>query len=336
MLETSDVPRKKTFHEDGIETNRRVGLFLIVCVLVSLAAGSQEASSPGDGGRITAPQRLDTRSIENAFRLSPNLYSGGDPHGVEALTALKALGIKTIISVDGVKPDVETAKRLGMRYVHLPIGYDGVPREQAVRMVKVLKTLPGPVYVHCHHGIHRGPAAAAICGRASEGWSKEQAAEWLEVAGTSADYRGLHDSVRSFVAPSAQELEEVGAELPERSEVPDLVELMVQVDERWDTLKAVQKAGFKPPADHPDLDPTAEALQLLELFRESSRLPESKGKGSKFLKEMASAEEAANHLYEAMGKHGTQPSSDALRGLEASFAVAAKSCKSCHVRYRDH
>jgi protein tyrosine phosphatase (PTP) superfamily phosphohydrolase (DUF442 family) len=315
------------------------GPFLLGAVVVSLAASWQE---PTPGEQATkdetrkAPERLEIPGIENTFRLSPRLYSGGDPHGVEALTALKKLGIKTIISVDGVTPDVETAKKLGIRYVHLPIGYDGVPRDQAMRMVKAVKVLPGPVYMHCHHGIHRGPASAAICGMASEGWSKNRAVDWMKQAGTSADYRGLFTSVRDFVPPTAKELDGLEAELPERSEVPALVEMMVKVDERWDTLKAIQKAGFKPPAGHPDIDPTAESLQLLELFRESSRLPESKNKGGDFLKEIASAENLASDLYESMAKHEKQASPDSLKELEAAFATAAKSCKSCHVRYRDN
>lgn len=223
-----------------------------------------------------------------------------------------------------------------MSYVHLPIGYDGVPRDQAVRMVKALKTLPGPVYVHCHHGIHRGPAAAAVCGIASEGWSPGRAADWLRIAGTSADYRGLHASVRDFTTPTAEELEAVGPELPERSEVPGLVQMMVKVDERWDALKTIQKAGYKPPADRPDVDPAAEALQLLELYRESSRLPESRSKGDAFLREISAAEDAASTLYEAMAEHGRRPSPDTLGKLEASLAAAGKSCKSCHRPYRDN
>lgn len=287
-------------------------------------------------GAARAPEKLEIRGIENAYRLSPNLYSGSDPHGFETLTALKNLGIRTIISVDGVAPDVETAKSLGIRYVHLPIGYDGVPRDQAVKMVKAVQTLPGPVYVHCHHGIHRGPAAAAICGMASEGWSKDRAADWMNLAGTAADYRGLYTSVRDFAPPTAQELEAAGADLPESAEVDGLVETMVKVDQRWDGLKAIQKAGFRPPAGHPDLDPTAEALQLVELFRESSRLPESKAKGDEFLRETSSAEGLANAFYEAMAKHGKQPSPESLQALEAAFSATGKSCKSCHVRYRDN
>jgi protein tyrosine phosphatase (PTP) superfamily phosphohydrolase (DUF442 family) len=110
------------------------------------------------------PERLDLPGVENAYRLSPRLYSGGEPRGEQAFAALKSLGIKTAISVDGATPDAETARRYGIRYVHLPVGYDGISREQAVRIIKAARTLPGPVFVHCHHGKHRGPAAVAVCG----------------------------------------------------------------------------------------------------------------------------------------------------------------------------
>src|SRR4029079_9627843 len=175
------------------------------------------------------PERLAIPGIENTFRLRPRLYSGGDPHGVEALVAPKELGVRTIISVDGAMPDVESARKLGLRYVHLPIGYDGVPREQAVRLVKAVKTLPGPVYVHCHHGKHRGPAAAAVCGIATEGWSREEALSWMKEGCTVPECRGLCASPRAFVPPTARELERVDQDLPERAKVPALVEMMVQV-----------------------------------------------------------------------------------------------------------
>src|SRR5262249_41353434 len=140
------------------------------------------------------PERMATPGIENAFRLSARLYSGGEPQGEGAFQALKALGVKTVISVDGARPDVETAHRYGIRYVPLPVSYDGIPREQALRIVQAARTLPGPVFVHCHHGKHRGPAAAALCGLVMEGWTRGQALEWMNLAGTSPDYRGLFAS----------------------------------------------------------------------------------------------------------------------------------------------
>ena len=299
---------------------------LIALLLPAVQAAREAASRASGQERPTAregreeprppevPERLVIPGIENAYRLSPRLYSGGDPHGAEALAALKGLGIRTLISVDGATPDVEAARKLGLRYVHLPIGYDGVPREQAVRLVKAMKTLPGPVYVHCHHGKHRGPAAAAVCGLATEGWTEEQALAWMERAGTSPDYRGLFTSAREFVPPSAEELERAGTELPERAKVPALVEMMVQVDERWDHLKAVQKAGFKAPPDRPDIDPPHEALQLAEQFRELVRLPETKERGEAFRTAAEAAERDATSLEEALRAFAKGPTREARMG----------------------
>ena len=190
--------------------------------------------------------------------------------------------------------------------------------------------------MHCHHGKHRGPAAAAVCGLATEGWTEEQALAWMEQAGTSPDYRGLYASAREFVPPSAEELERAGTELPERAKVPALVEMMVQVDERWDHLKAVQKAGFKAPPDQPDIDPPHEALQLAEQFRELVRLPETKERGEAFLAAAGAAERDATSLESALRAFGKGPTREARKGVEAAFLAAGKSCTTCHAEYRDN
>jgi protein tyrosine phosphatase (PTP) superfamily phosphohydrolase (DUF442 family) len=308
-------------------------MFCLAILAVLSAPGDAESAKAGAAG---GPERLEIRGIENTFQLSPRLYSGGDPVGVGGLTALKDLGIKTLISVDGATPDVETARKLGLRYVHLPIGYDGVPREQAVRLVQALKTLPGHVYVHCHHGKHRGPAAAAVCGIATEGWSNDEAVAWLKKAGTAPEYRGLYASARDFVPPSANELKQVGKDLPERARVAALVETMVQVDQRWDRMTAVQKAGFKASADHPDLDPPHEALQLAELFRELLRVPETKVRGKPFIAAAEAAERTATRLETVLRAFGKQPGAESQTRVEAAFLAVAKSCTACHARHRDN
>jgi protein tyrosine phosphatase (PTP) superfamily phosphohydrolase (DUF442 family) len=313
------------------------GPFLLGIVQVSLATNRRErpAEEQTKKSEGKAPERLEIRGIENTFRLSPRLYSGGDPRGAQALTALKELGVRTIISVDGAIPDVEAARKLGLRYVHLPIGYDGVPREQAVRIVKAVNTLPGPVYVHCHHGMHRGPTVAAICGLATEGWSKDRALAWMKEAGTSPNYQGLYTSAREFVPPSAKELERVGKELPERTRPPVLVEMMIQVDERLDRMKAVQKAGFKAPFNHPDIDPPHEALQLLEQFRELVRLPEVKERGIAFLAAVEAAEKQVTSLEGSLRSLGKEPTAEARRSVGSAFLAVGKCCTACHAQYRD-
>jgi protein tyrosine phosphatase (PTP) superfamily phosphohydrolase (DUF442 family) len=204
--------------------------------------------------------------------------------GEKGFETLKRLGVRTVISVDGSQTDVEAARRHGLRYVYLPVGYDGILRDQAIRIVEAIRDLPGPIFVHCHHGKHRGPAAVAVCALATEGWEKAQARAWLERAGTDPKYKGLFATVEGFTIRSVGELRQVTKDqLPERAEVPALVETMVGVDHIWHRPKGIEKAVFQTPKDSPDLDPPHEALMQSEHFCEASRHPEAKEKGIRSL-----------------------------------------------------
>jgi protein tyrosine phosphatase (PTP) superfamily phosphohydrolase (DUF442 family) len=312
------------------------GVMLLALGLASAATSPRQDARPGPGrAEAEGPERLEIAGVENAFRLSPGLYSGSEPGGPEAFEALAALGIRTIITVDGATPDVEAARAAGLRYVHLPIGYDGVPREQAVRLVRAVTTLPGPVFVHCHHGMHRGPAAAALCGMATEGWSADRAVAWMEAAGTSPEYRGLFASAREFVPPTPRELEEAGDDLPERAEVPALVELMLEADARWSRLTAAREAGFRAPDGHPDVDPPHEALLLAEAFREMARRPEVAARGASFAGPVGEAERRALSLADALRDLRGGRTPGALDAAESAFRAAGRSCKDCHAAHRD-
>jgi protein tyrosine phosphatase (PTP) superfamily phosphohydrolase (DUF442 family) len=150
------------------------GVIILLAVIfgAQLRAQVPSNSSKTDTNSVPASVHpLKAAGIENFYQLSARVYSGSAPEGEAAFAALKERGIKTIITVDGSQPDVEMARRFGIRYVHLPIGYDGVPTNQAARMIKAAETLPGPVFVHCHHGLHRGPAGAAVICMGMEGWT---------------------------------------------------------------------------------------------------------------------------------------------------------------------
>lgn len=326
----------------------RIGAFALL-TLVIVGLGSDDPSGrvpiPGRQDRTVGAQkrspiqRVDGPGIENLFRLGPGLYSGAQPEGRQGFETLKRLGVRTILSVDGAQPDVEQARRLGLRYIHLPIGYDGIGHEQVVRLVKAVRSLPGPLFVHCHHGKHRGPAAAAICARATEDWDKGQARAWLEQAGTDPKYQGLYATVDQFVPPSNQELKEVRPDdLPEHAEVPGLVEAMVGIDESWDTLNAAQKAGFPSPSsspDRPEQDPAHEATLLAEHFREAARLEESKSKGDEFTRRISAASRDAAHLETVIPKLQAAASAANRQEVENTLARMRRQCAECHARFRD-
>lgn len=283
-----------------------------------------------------AVKRLpDPAGIHNLFALGTNIYSGSTPEGDAGFAALAKLGVKTIISVDGSKPDVELAKRHGMRYVHLPHGYDGISRKIQLQLSRAPEELPGPLYVHCHHGMHRGPTAAAIVCMAKEEWTAAEASEWLKLAGTSTNYAGLYGTVRDFQEPSEKELKEAQSEYPEIAKVSGLIESMVGIDERWEQLKAIRANGYTAPENHQDLKPANEMVILWEHYREAQRMTESKDRGEDFLKRLATAEMEAKDAEGLLRMLEQKPGAELRGRLDTAFDLIARSCSSCHKQYRN-
>ncbi|HEU4753958.1 MAG TPA: hypothetical protein VFU47_12690, partial [Armatimonadota bacterium] len=198
------------------------GLLLAAPFTAALRSSSAAESAPAIG----CPAPVDLPGLPNVVRLNEKLYTGAQPEGDEGFRSLRKLGIRTILSVDGTPPDVKTAHRFGFRYAHLPFGYAGCPRPQAARIIRAVRDLPGPIYLHCHHGKHRAPAAGALVRRALDGISPQQAVKELERAGTGKNYLGLYQGARDL-PPTPEEIEAVRPEFPEISPTPPLMTAMV-------------------------------------------------------------------------------------------------------------
>jgi hypothetical protein len=313
-----------------------VTVVILVCGwLVAAAFRDAPGSRAADPPAPTDPAAVEAAGLHNVFRITENLYSGSSPDGEEGFRSLQKLGVRTIISVDGMRPDVALAHKYGMRYVHLPIGYDAVPRDQALRIARAARDLPGRVYLHCHHGQHRGPAAAAVVHLClDEKCGVETVIAEMRRAGTDPRYKGLYASPREFRRPTAEELDRVPADFPEVAPVPALAGLMVGIDERWDNLKQVKAAAWMTPPGHPDVDPPHEALQLLEQYREAARLPQVLRRPEDFRRRLADAEGAAGDL-EAALRRGKDTGSVDGPAAEQAFRRLNTACADCHARYRD-
>lgn len=293
-----------------------------------------------ESARAAAPLPRDTRAIHvagvhNVFALGSNLFSGSAPDNEAGFAALAKLGVKTIISVDGARPDVDLARKHGMRYVHLPHGYDGIAPNVQAQLAKAAESLPGPVFIHCHHGQHRGPAAAAVICLANKGWSVADAEQFLTAAGTATNYVGLYDTVRTFRKPSVEQMRATPAAFPESVRVSGLVDAMVAIDDRWDHLKAVRAAGYEVPKDHPDIRPANEAVILWEHYREAQRLPETARRGAKFTELLRTAEAQAHDAERLLEEYARDRQPTIRAQLDRTFDSMANSCASCHRRFRD-
>ncbi|MEQ9406619.1 MAG: hypothetical protein RIK87_02795 [Fuerstiella sp.] len=281
-------------------------------------------------------EQITDPHLPNAFRLHDRVISGGQPDGAAGFRALKQLGIRTVISVDGLKPDVETARTFGLRYVHLPHGYDDVPEDRALELAKAVSSLPGPVYVHCHHGKHRSPAAAAVaCIRAGL-IPQESGPAILKIAGTSPKYAGLYQAVSRTQKMERSRLDSITVQFRESVKLPPAVELMTQIGQTFEHLEQIAAAGWKPPASHPDLVPAHEALMLKEHFTEFQRVPSVSQRSVQFRQLLAESQQHADRLETLLASSGKRPIVAESRDEAAAELAAVRArCSSCHQKFRD-
>ncbi len=315
-----------------------------VAMLASLGCGRQQpapapiaqASAPAMTPAAKEPQKLATQHLPNAWQIHEKVISGGQPHGEEGFRELSELGVKTVITVDGATPDVATAKKYGMRYVHLPHSYDGIPTNRAKELAKAVRDLPGPVYIHCHHGKHRSPAAASVACVSAGLLDPSLAVGVLKAAGTSEGYRGLYASARDAKRLEDKLLDELAAEFPETAKIPPMAEAMVAVEHSHDHLKMIAAAGWKPLADHPDLEPAHEALLLREHFTELLRSEAVQRESAGFQKMIRDSEAAGLDLEKALAaRKAAGYSGQVPPEIPAAFEVVNKNCTACHKAYRD-
>ncbi|MEO8493658.1 MAG: hypothetical protein ABI614_01205 [Planctomycetota bacterium] len=292
-------------------------------------SGATEPSQPA----VATP--LEIAALPNAYRLHENVISGGQPEGESGFQALQKLGVRTVISVDGAQPEVSLAKKYGLRYVHLPHGYDGIPEQRVLELAKAVTDLPGPIYIHCHHGKHRSPAAAAVACISAGLITREAGREVLEVAGTSSDYQGLYRSVAT--AEQRQELKDLQVEFRESVELPPLANAMVLIEKSFDNLKQIGKSNWETPATHPDLTPAHEALLLREQFSELLRTEEVLRRPLEFRELLERSRAAAESLEKNLREGGaTRPvTATAKRRLSAALGSIGNDCIRCHRAHRD-
>ena len=257
------------------------------------------------------------------------ITSGAQPEGEEAFKNLVALGFRTIVTVDGAMPDLDLAHKYGLRYVHVPTQYSGTSPEQIARIAKAIETSDGPVYVHCHHGKHRSPGALSATCVSMGLLTVEQALAEMKESGTDPKFKGLFRDVMNAKPITPEQRAAVPAELPEFVRPGDLAASMVDVDLRWDQIKASKDAKWDVPPANPDVDPPHEARMLWEHFREIARLDDDKRHGEDFSKFLAAGEAGSKGLEDALrAKDG--------RAADAAFETVKKSCTACHAKYRDN
>jgi len=301
--------------------------FISIATLLLRPAIGQ--TTPATLPSVPATNPSDFPGLHNVVAFADGLYSGSVPEGEAGFDSLMSLGIRTIITVDGAQPDVDKAAVRGMRYVHLPIGYNGMDKTRTLEIARAIKELPHPIYLHCHHGKHRSAGALGAAAVTLGLLTTPQATAKMKISGTAPNYTGLYQCVNVAALANADELAAASNEFPQRSMTSGMVDTMVEIDDVFEHLKSIEKAGWNVPADHPDLVPAAEAGRLADLLRNLRDDEHTQARPAEFASALLIASKEVETVEEGL-QSGAAP---AL--LSAKFKIVANTCRQCHVNYRD-
>ncbi len=309
---------KKSWNGSG---NAALMRAMFRCYMSSAAAGASLllALQLASMSRSMAAEVGPAPGLQNLRKVSAGVWSGGAPMSGEDFRRLSRLGVKTVVSVDGARPDLESARKEGLRYVHVPIGYDGIGPAAQLSLVRLAAESTAPIYLHCHHGRHRAPAAAAIVCLAGGGMKRGEALAYMKAAGTSRDYAGLWRDVETFRRPDAPVRL---PELVEVAKVDSLTAAMAGIDRAWDRLEALRRNDWQPPVHHPDVVPSREALLLQEGFHESIRALDE-GADVEMRAGLQEAEQMAEQLRRALRNKELDKAGKLRERLK-------RSCADCH------
>ncbi|HYE03654.1 MAG TPA: hypothetical protein VD963_10520 [Phycisphaerales bacterium] len=299
------------------------GPFAIALALLLPACARPEPAAP-DASRTGSADAHDTAGLRGVLVAAPGVLVGPHPADDAAFAALRARGVRLIVSVDAVPPDLARAHTHSLRYAHLPISYSVIAPERTLALAALLDAPPGAVYVHCHHGRHRAPAAVAAALRGLGRISAGQAEALLSRAGTSTAYPGLWQTVRAQELLDPARVRAVDTQGLPRSVPPGaFTQCMIRADEAAANLELARAARWVPPPAHPDLAPAADAAQIAEVMR---ALPGAQGaplEVPEFRTLAALAAERARRLELAILAGQAQAADAAHDDLEAT-------CAACH------
>ncbi|GAB5443310.1 MAG: hypothetical protein Fues2KO_36590 [Fuerstiella sp.] len=299
---------------------------------------------------LTGPIQADEPSfakwndptLPNAIQVDDGVVSGGQPAGDAGFAALAARGIRTVISVDGMKPEVALARKHGLRYVHLPHGYDQVPQKTGRSLAKAIESLPKPIYIHCHHGRHRSPAAAAVgCIQAGR-LTTEQGMQLLQTARTGEEYGGLYRSVQAAQPLDHATLANEPADFPAVVQLPPVVDHMVDMQHSLDQLMSWQKPEpQRAAASATNVDPGPNrqhetAVLLMESLKEFDRSQATQQRPEPWRELTSNAISKSQQLIATYTRSKAESSEVDPRAKRRQLLEQIRTdCRGCHRQFRN-
>jgi protein tyrosine/serine phosphatase len=143
-----------------------------------------------------------SEGILNFGRVNDTVCRGAQPDEA-GIKRLRALGVKTIINLRQPKEDVKVeameAAASGINYTNVPLPGVERPKDADVRKIlELMETSSGLVFVHCEHGCDRTGTIIACYRIHHDHWTLDEAMREAEKYGISKMERGMRRYIADF------------------------------------------------------------------------------------------------------------------------------------------
>jgi protein tyrosine phosphatase (PTP) superfamily phosphohydrolase (DUF442 family) len=145
----------------------------------ALAPPAREPIATVPAARPLATPRNDVPGVSNLAEVAPGLWRSAQPDAV-GFKNLRAMGIKTVVSLRRLSSDRPALRGLGLRYRHIHFAPWHAEEEDVIAFLKIA-TDPAnqPVLVHCQHGADRTGTMVAIYRVYVQRWAMSEAMQEL-------------------------------------------------------------------------------------------------------------------------------------------------------------
>ena len=152
--------------------------------------------NPISGQTVQRPSNwgvsIKSTSLENLYRVSDELYRSEQPDKKE-FTELSGLGIKSSLNLRTTETDDELIGKCAIKPFLVPMDAGSFTDKEIIAALKVIKSAPKPILVHCRHGSDRTGVVVAMYRIVFQGWTREEALNELLNGGY-----GFHTNYRNI------------------------------------------------------------------------------------------------------------------------------------------
>ena len=162
-------------HGLNIVLKNSIILFLIAALFCGIFNCAPQAVLASEESK-DEPTKI---AIANFGIVSESIWRGSVP-SQDGLNQLANNGVRTIIDLRmnsiSCQKEENAAKKLGLKYIHLPLGFKSPSYNNVTEFLKIVSNpLNLPVYIHCHQGADRTGTLVGIYRIIVENWTFDHA-----------------------------------------------------------------------------------------------------------------------------------------------------------------